>query len=316
MEYSDKGQPVREELYADGVLCYPRSLREINSVISRLEREKKKTGGAVHTTRPDRGQAQAGRLPGSLLNQALAHLKIYRYLAGVPYEDVTLNETYNSESQHGAVLLSILGRLSHNPKRPAGVSDEFFKTAKKGCASSNLHQGRGNLVAAINDWINDSDKRNIARLGHRRWCLNPSMQQTGFGLSASFCALWAIDRKRKEVPDYDFVCFPVRGYHPVAYFKPDWAWHVSLNPKKYKKPDKNVKAQIFPVDPRFSKGTSPLKHNYDNISLSRNGIPNAIIFRPENLKMSPGTRYMVEITGIKDSSGKDVTIRYFVEFTR
>src|SRR5436190_23920150 len=50
--------------------------------------------------------------------QALERLKAYRYLAQVPYEDVTLDRGYNEMCLAAARLCAKIGRLEHQPKNP------------------------------------------------------------------------------------------------------------------------------------------------------------------------------------------------------
>src|SRR6266446_3381058 len=50
--------------------------------------------------------------------QALKRLHIYRYLAGVPYEDVVLDEEFNKYALAAARLCSAIGKLDHKPENP------------------------------------------------------------------------------------------------------------------------------------------------------------------------------------------------------
>ena len=213
----------------------PRTLSDIKSVISKLLATVQKGEEPAYEKIPSNtGKIIAGKMRKASLEAALAQLKIYRYLAGLPYKDIELNGEFSNGAQHAVVLMSILGRISHNPSKPADVPDDFFKIAFKGAASSNLAGGgESNLTTAINNWMSDSDKTNIDRLGHRRWLLNPSMKDVGFGFYNGFAAGWVVGGSRDSSPDYDFIAFPVPGFHPWTYFGTKWAWSVSINPKKY-----------------------------------------------------------------------------------
>ena len=48
VEYSKKGKLEKEEIYVEGALCYPRPLREISSVIGKLEKERNKVRGPIY----------------------------------------------------------------------------------------------------------------------------------------------------------------------------------------------------------------------------------------------------------------------------
>jgi hypothetical protein len=318
IEFKEDGfTPLKDQIYVKGQLLYARSVQMIEAELRRILGSAR-ASGPVFTERPvtESGKHEAGKVSASHLGAALARMKAYRYLAGVPYEDVTLNERYNDEAQHAAVLLSVLGSLSHSPSKPIGVSDGFYKKAKAGCGSSNLAMGRGGLSGAVDMWMYDSDRRNIDRLGHRRWVINPSTKQVGFGTFGKFSAHWSLDRGRgKSTPDFDHVAYPCAGYQPMRFFKSGWAWCVSLNPKKYSAPVKGTaKATVRAAGFNFEKSPRPLELNYENVSNAGFGVRYCIIFRPKALAMAPGARYWVEISGIKTKAGKDAKLEYIVEF--
>src|SRR5262245_5280496 len=158
---------------------------------------------------------------------ALRRLKAYRYLAQVPYDDLTLDAEYSAMCLAGVKLCETLGKLEHTPENP-GLPEKDFKLAYNGTSRSNLAWGRMTLAESVDGWMFDSDSSNIDRLGHRRWCLNPGMKKTGFGRVGVFAAMYAFDRSRANVPNYDYICFPARGYMPIDFFGPREAWSVSL----------------------------------------------------------------------------------------
>ena len=148
------------------------------------------------------------------------------------------------------------------------------------------------------------------------------MKQTGFGLWGRFAAIWALDGSRKPVPDFDYIPWPVAGFHPIRYFGNTWAWNVSLNPKKYAKPVKGqVTAKIFELDDQFRDKGEPVKLNYENVDTQGFGVRYCIIFRPERLRLTDGAKYRVEITGVKKKGSRrgqttEDKIEYVVEFCR
>jgi hypothetical protein len=248
--------------------------------------------------------------------QALRRLKAYRYLAQVPYDDLTLDEEYNAMCLAGAKLCQTLGKLEHTPQNP-GLPEKDFKFAYNGTSRSNLAWGDMTLAESVDGWMFDSDSSNIERLGHRRWCLNPGMRKTGFGRAGVFAAMYAFDRGRAKVPDFDYICFPVRGYMPIDFFGPREAWSVSLNPQKYQAPAKDFVPYLYQADAKGTKQGEPLKLDFNIVDVRPFGIPNCIIFRPESLALAPGKRFVVELKGIvRQGQGEKVTLRYGVEFTR
>jgi hypothetical protein len=252
---------------------------------------------------------------------ALRALMSYRYLCGVPYE-LEMDRDQTAHAQAAARLLNHIDKLTHTPDNP-GWPDEEFKFAYKGTSSSNIHMMSPNgesLLNAMKDWLGDSDEANIARLGHRRWCLNPAMQTTGFGIEGNYTAMWSFDSSRVEIPDYDYVAFPPRGLTPVESFHRKDAWSLSLNPKKFRPPDaKEVKVTVWPTRfvPRqveLERASDPLELGHFEVSLEGFGIRNCIIFRPVGVVVKPDVAYTVEISGLKDAERKPTTVEYVVVF--
>ena len=49
----------------------------------------------------------------------------------------------------------------------------------------------------VDDWIQDSDPDNIARVGHRRWSLNPRMLEVAYGARSKYTVMYAHDQARR-----------------------------------------------------------------------------------------------------------------------
>jgi hypothetical protein len=243
----------------------------------------------------------------------LRRLRAYRFLAGLPYQDLVLDDDLNATSLAGAKLCEKLGRLEHTPKNP-GMDEAEFKIAYRGTSSSNLAYGVRNLVQAVDGWMDDSDEGNSERLGHRRWCLNPPMKKLGFGRSGDYVAMFAFDRSRQPVPDFDVIAFPARGLMPVEYFRVEDPWSVSLNPRKYATPGKGVEPKVYAADEKGKKIGDPLKLTSSAVNTDGFGVPLCLIFRPEKVVVKPGKRYVVEIEGLKARGGKEMPLTYTVEF--
>jgi hypothetical protein len=247
-------------------------------------------------------------------NQALARLKAYRYLAGVPYRDLVLDEEMNKTCQAGVKLCSLLGRMEHLPKNP-GLPEDEFKLAFSGTSRSNLGFGYKTLADAVDGWMFDTTDGSETLVGHRRWCLNPSMQKTGFGHDGKFTALCILDQSRDNIPDFEFISYPGRDFMPLEFFHPQAAWSVTLNPKKYKTPAKDYKPQVFLADAAGAPKGEPLPLDIAKVDTLPFGIDNCLIFRPEKLKLAAGDRYVVILPDIESLAQKQlVTIKYVVEF--
>jgi hypothetical protein len=228
---------------------------------------------------------------------ALRRLKAYRYLAGVPYADLTLDDDLNAACAAGARLCARLGRMDHTPANP-GLPEDEYQLGYRGTSRSNLGQGYKTLERAVDGWMEDSDASNIDRLGHRRWCLHPAMRRTGFGHSGAFTAMYALDNSRTDVPDFDFVSWPPPGPTPVELFDRGAAWSVSLNPLRYNPPGDDVQARVYAADGQGYPAGEPLPLNYSHVNRQDRGIPNCLIFRPAEVVSQPGRGYVVVIDGL------------------
>ena len=245
----------------------------------------------------------------------IQRLKMYRYVVGVPYEDIVWDDGQAKLAHYASLVCSKLNKLTHTPSKPNGMSDADYKLGKQGAGQSNLFQGRTHPSRCVDGWMDDSDPSNIDRVGHRRWCINPYMLKSGFGTVGRFAAMYAFDRSRKNTPDWDYVAYPARGYQPMDLFGNRHAWSVSVNPRKYAKPSKKeIKATIQPVDANLEKMGGPLKHNYFNVETSGFGSGPAIIFRPDAFSMEANARYKVTITGLKTKKKQPTKIEYLVHF--
>ena len=274
-------------------LTHPRSLAQI-----------KKTLATILSPENTQGDEKS---------QALQRLKAYRFLAEVPYQDLTLDEDYNKMCLAGARLCEKLGKLEHKPNNP-GMPEDEFKLAYAGTSRSNLGMGLPTLVSAVDAWMFDSDSANVALLGHRRWCLNPAMRKTGFAHVGAVTAMYSFDQSRGRVPDFDFICYPARGFMPIEFFESKCAWSVVLNPLKYKTPGKDFNQKIYQADALGKKQGTPLTLDFKKVDTTPFAIPNCIIFRPEELQVAPGRAYVVELEGIRRQSGGTITLQYVVEF--
>ncbi len=310
-------------MFVRGALAYPKPLRYIQKHMAEIDPNAPRPGRSARRPPPrgDKGQrgkdGDEGFSAGHV--QALQRLKAYRFLCDVPYEDVVLDKELNEYGAAGGEICDAVGKLTHHPKNP-GWPEERYKYAYHATTHSNLHthsshSGGALLVSSVDGYMNDSDSRNISRVGHRRWCLNPNMAKVGFGAHGHYSAMMAHDNTRDPKCDWLRITYPARGYMPVAYFSNQHAWCVLLHPKKHTKPSKTaIKARVYAMDKRFHRQEEPLNLNYFNVDTGGYGHNWAIIFRPDGIQVRHGNRYWVEVDGVKASDGEDVEIRYVVEF--
>jgi hypothetical protein len=293
-------RPVLVQAFQDGRPVYDRSLEEIQKALADIDTP----------SRQQRDPLAAER------EAALRRLKAYRYLAGVPYDNLVLDEEMNRSATAACHICARLGRMDHQPRNP-GMPEADYRYARQGASSSNLAMGYASMAEAVEAWMDDSDRRNVAHLGHRRWCLFPALRKVGFGKSGGFHAMWAFDESQPEVPVYDLISFPARGLMPVEYFRPHYAWSVVLNPAKYRPPDPTVRPKVYALDWLQHKVGKSLPLNHCGVDTLPYGIANCLIFRPARIEVAAGKRYLVEIDGLRRKDGKPAGRVYFVvEFVR
>lgn len=253
----------------------------------------------------------------SKARKELARLNAYRYLAGLNF-DVQLKDELNLTCKYGAHLCNVLGRSEHTPAKPAGMDDATYKRGYEGTSNSNLFwtSGPDGLTGSVDGYMDDSDPSNVARVGHRRWCLNPAMRYTGFGVVQGNSAMWSMDGANGASAGA-IVCFPSAGFYPLAYLKPDTAWCVSLDPARYQVKSAQVKVYALKSGNRLSNfpadvaSLPEIKLRDIRVDTSGIGITQCVIFRPE-IKSVRGNRYGVIISGIEGLPGDKLT--YTVEF--
>ncbi|MEM7144999.1 MAG: hypothetical protein AAF591_07665 [Verrucomicrobiota bacterium] len=134
----------------------------------------------------------------SAQHETITELNIYRFLSGVPY-DVEADPTLVENATEAAEACAKAGELSH---------DLGSYTDK--CNISTL----GDIVKTPRQYINDPGANNRERRGHRRWCLNPPLQKTGFGSAGKkYSAMWALGGggERNDDP----WGYPGRGFFPI-----------------------------------------------------------------------------------------------------
>jgi hypothetical protein len=259
-------------------------------------------------------QVLAGKKGGSVSNEFMSRLRQYRYIVGVPYDPVAWDAKLLDLAEHAALVCAKLNQMTHTPAKPAGMTDAEYELCKKGAGESNLFTGLTQAGPCVDGWMDDSDPKNIDRVGHRRWCLNPHMGKTAFAANGNYAAMYSWDGSNKDVPDWDFVSYPTRGWMPIQYFGPKHAWSVSLNPNKYNAPvEAQIRVTIKPADAKLAPAGPELKLDYYHVDTGGFGSGPAIIFRPAAFSLAEGA-YLVDIAGVKPKSGEEGPLHFVVHF--
>lgn len=256
---------------------------------------------------------QAGHLSDESLDNALNLLNFIRYVAGVP-ADVTLSEDYTEKAQAGALLNRVNGKVDYKPAKPDNFPDGLYQTGYQGCVKGNLAAGYGNLAKSLlNGWAFDGASSNIDRMVHRRWILNPSMTKTGFGAVGSYAAMYAQDSSGSGITDY--VAWPAQNMPIELMNGSGTPWTLSLGSDYEKASFQDVSVTLRDISNNKSWSFSGSKANgVFRVNIEYYGMPNCIIFRPNDVSYHKNSQFQVTVSGIKLKDGTDTTISYNVDF--
>lgn len=260
---------------------------------------------AKYTTEPDLSAPyeNAGALDQSTISNALNALNCARYIAGL--DEVGISDTYNGQAQQAAYILRLNNAISHYPTKPSGVSDGIYSVGSAACSKSNIAADYRNIADSVFGFLEDSDSYNIKMVGHRRWCLNPSMGKTGFGEADKYQSMWVFDTSNSSAKQTG-VAWPAQNM-PVEYFGNDYAWSWSLGQVITNTSD--VKVTLTRLSDKktwtFSESSSD---GYFTVNNEYYGEPGCVIFRPESISYKAGDSFTVSITGA------GLPVNYGVEF--
>lgn len=241
------------------------------------------------------GKCSLGKVSDATLKDAVNVLNMYRFIAGVP-SNVVIDKSYQELAQAAAVVNynDKSSWISHYPNKPSGMSDSLYEKGKNGASSSNLAAGYGNIKKSIYGWMSDSDYSNIDRLGHRRWCINPTMDSTGFGIDGDVYSMYAFARNNTEGAEVHGVAWPAKNT-PIELWDKYDAWSISMGvdvPSATKVTLTRVKDN---KTWKFSANSSSAGYfNIDNAGYGQSGC---IIFRPDNITYKKGDKFKVKVKG-------------------
>ncbi|GEM_PF-3608633 len=204
--------------------------------------------------------AEEGVLEHALVEEGVAWVNFYRWLAGLP-DDVVEDTVWTTRCQKGSHVLAMLEingdpyTSPHDPPLPSGASGSYESDIYGGpallgsntggwiaCASGNIFRGWGGSAytpAATVDGYMD-DYGNDTTLGHRRWILYPRLGKTAFGTVAGggvwASVMYVVERPNftNPAPAFDFVAYPSPGCYPMQCFTgPQALWSFSANGSRY-----------------------------------------------------------------------------------
>ncbi len=278
-------------------------------------------GGTPYSVTPSiTSPYSTGTVRSEFLNDGLRTINFARYLAGLPH-DVVLDSGMNADAQHGAVLLAA-SDFSHYPSKPADMTQSFYDRGLASTSSSNIGNGYTDIERFQMGCLDDSSPGNIARLGHRRWLLNPPMKRTGIGYAERRVTTYVFDKSRAEAVPYTSVLWPSAGVFPVEFFSSATPWSIVLNPDQFDIASSGQTLTLKRVrDGRtwtFNSTHKNTSGHYFNVDFSGMGIRNVIVFRPDPTTVSyrPGDEFEVTLSGgvFYKGTTTPVKLSYWTQF--
>ncbi len=237
--------------------------------------------------------------------EALARLRGYRYLAGVPWRDVAAEAAAEERASLAAELAAAVGTTNYAPENP-GWEEARFTRAREALQRCNLAQG-WTLPDAIGAWMHPDDPALFPKLTARRLCLEPRMARLGLGRSGTFSALWTGDASGpvwRETASF----YPARGWMPVEWFDRATPWSVRLNLADWRMPDEEqVRVTVRALDENYVRHGEPFALEYFRCERE------TIIFRPQASAL-PNFLYWVEVAGLERADGTPCPLAWLVHF--
>ncbi|HZL38442.1 MAG TPA: hypothetical protein VFC78_24220 [Tepidisphaeraceae bacterium] len=295
-------------------ISYPRSRAQVEKAFLTLYPQE--PAETKFTTEPHvEAPYKAGVLSDRTLAQAIKVTQLYRYLSGLPWQDLKIDPGLCDTSAHGAVILAKLGKLTHTPEKPADMDEAFYKRAYLGCSKDNLNMGSPSPGDAVRGFMDDSDDSNVTRIGHRQWVLSPGLQHVGFGSADKYVSMYVFDGTRPVKLDYNFFAFPGEGFYPAKLVEAHYAWSLHVNNTRAKVGTANsVSITIQKLDVHYQPDgdAAPASVVSVNREFSASFGWTVIVFKPGLTDAQPA-RYWVEVSGIKSASGARAPFGYIVD---
>lgn len=295
--------------------------------------------GAFSNSAVTAGKYAVGTLKNETIENGINTWNYARWLAGL--ESIELSPDANDYMAKGALVNAANDKMSHYPVQPAGMNTELYNAGSSACQQANLFCGWSSQTYGYNNtllmqksvlgWLEDSNASNVAKVGHRRWMLNPKMITSGFGAAVNSETNWAytacqtIGLTTDESRSAKKICWPSEGYFPIEFFEKktssqtpyNQAWSVSLD-ESYSRT--NISDIVVTVEEEGGETetfntTLTQGNKIFVVETGGYGTNMCIIFRPESLTPAVGKGYHVTISGLKTSSlAAAADIEYDVSF--
>ncbi len=274
---------------------------------------------SAYAVNPSKSQSRAGSLSSVTVENGLKGINYMRYLAKVPH-DITDSKELNELAQNAAFVLSVTNQFTHYPKNTENIPDEIFSKAYKGASTANIGEGYGETADSLYEFniecLDDSDKENISKLGHRRWMLNPNLKFVGQGLAKNRVVTEIFDQSRVMGALPEYVTWPAKGEFPIRkrLNLDNIAWNISFSKKNGNISEANVILKNLETGKTWEfNNKSGKKDGEFYVNNGNYGYGPSVIFKPYNIKIENGHAYEVNFEVVQGGELKQekYRIRFF-----
>lgn len=266
------------------------------------------------------------------MKDALVEFSNYlRWLGGLtPFESAEA-EVWDNAAK-GAVLMTKLGEMTHDPSQPEDMSAEFYEAAYKGCSDSNLTTGGlGSGSAAMYNmvaWLNDTANASNLELGHRFTFLQRSGCRIAYG-SADAYGTQTVEAYNAQfnktgtiegVDNNDYAyTWPGAGAFPTNAINTRALWSINLNSDKLEPSNAGMTVTITDLD------TGEVYDRTDSLGSSAYYGFNdyfgyfygqCFYFDPPGVSSYEGKNYQVTIGNLELPDGRPAQIVYTINFCK
>lgn len=257
---------------------------------------------------------RAGVLKKEVTDQALKYLKLYRFLANQPYEQLTVDPALSFQASAVSLVCRHVGGLSHSPAPPEDFPPDVAKAGSEGAAHCNIWAMGPNgatVIRSLRSYMDDSDGDNIGRVGHRAALLDARLAKTGFGVADGYSATYVHAFTSPVQQTERYHVFPGEGYYPMELVEPGYAWSFHYNPAQVAIPDQEkVKVSVQRLGDDWSVAEN-VPTEVVNIYAERGAPTPVLIFKSKWNTLTPA-RYAVTIAGIQTKTN-ETSITYVVD---
>lgn len=267
----------------------------------------------------------------SMKKAMLDYSNYMRWLGGLTPFSNSEEEVWSAAGK-GALLLTKINELEHDPSKPSDMSEDYYKIARNACSDSNLISGgiregkAQSVMSFIVEWLDDTSNVSAYELGHRFEFLQRSADRIAYG-GTDRVMLQTVEVYENQINETGTVrgvdnndyCYswPGAGYFPNDAVNTRALWSVNFNADKIDVSSSGMSVKIKDL------GTGTITDVTSSIGSSAYLGFNQyygyfkgeyFYFDSPNADSYVGKNYQVTIEGLELTNGDPAIITYTVNF--